>query len=286
MLLPRHQRRTMDVDRLVFDEQGLVPAVVQDWLDGTILMVGFMNRKALERTIETKSVHFWSRSRRTLWEKGNTSGHRLRLKDLFVDCDGDTILVKAEPIGPTCHTGEPSCFFTRLGGDGAPETGKTADALGNALERLYRTILDRKQSPRAGSYVSALLQGSADRMLKKIVEEAGEVVLGAKNASREELIYEVADLLFHTLIVLGYHGITPQEIYRELASRAGKARLRQTTAETEEGRAMGRAEQERRQGRDRRTVQDRRNSPTKWEGPERRSGHERRQGQDRRRKHQ
>lgn len=242
----------MDFDRLVFDEQGLIPAVVQDWLDGTILMVGFMNREALARTLESKSVHFWSRSRQKLWEKGETSGHRLLLKDLFVDCDGDTILVKAEPAGPTCHTGEPSCFFTRLGGDGAPEDVKTADALGNALERLYRTILDRKQSPRTGSYVSALFQGSADRMLKKIVEEAGEVVLGAKNASREEVIYEVADLLFHTLIVLGYHGITPQEIYRELASRAGKAGLRTAADKTTEECAMGRPGHERRQGQDRR----------------------------------
>ena len=99
---------------LTFDGQGLLPAVIQDWLDGTVLMVGYMNQDALMKTLQTRSVHFWSRSRQKLWEKGETSGHFLRVKDLFVDCDRDTILVKAEPAGPTCHTGERACFFTRL----------------------------------------------------------------------------------------------------------------------------------------------------------------------------
>src|SRR5687767_3673973 len=93
------------------DAQGLIPAVIQDWRDGTVLMLGYMNQEAVSKTIETRSVHFWSRSRQKLWEKGETSGHFLRVKDLFVDCDQDTLLVKAEPIGPVCHTGEPACFF-------------------------------------------------------------------------------------------------------------------------------------------------------------------------------
>jgi phosphoribosyl-ATP pyrophosphohydrolase/phosphoribosyl-AMP cyclohydrolase len=215
-----------EVHRIRFDDEGLVPTVVQDWRDGTVLMVGFMNQEALDRTVETKHVHFWSRSRKALWEKGETSGHYLVLKDLFLDCDLDTVLVKAEPVGPTCHTGEPSCFFTRLTDDGAPDAGKTVDALGGVLERIYRTILDRKQVPQRGSYVTSLFEGGVDRILKKVVEEAGEVVLGAKNAKREELVREVADLFFHTLIVLGYHGITPQEVYQELANRLGKSGLR------------------------------------------------------------
>lgn len=101
----------MEVGQLKFDAQGLIPAVVQDWRDGTVLMVAFMNQEALQKTVETKSVHFWSRSRQMLWEKGETTGHRLQLKDLFLDCDGDALLVKVEPVGPTCHTGERACFF-------------------------------------------------------------------------------------------------------------------------------------------------------------------------------
>lgn len=216
----------MDFSRFTFDERGLIPAIVQDWRDGTVLMLGYMNREAVERTLATKSVHFWSRSRNRLWEKGETSGHRLVLKDLFLDCDRDTLLVKAEPAGPTCHTGERACFFTKVGPDGALAEPKTVEAFGTLLDRLWETILDRKRNPQPGSYVSSLFAGGQDRILKKVVEEAGEVLLGSKNAQRDEIVYEVADLLFHTLIVLGYHEITLQEVYRELAGRMGKSGLR------------------------------------------------------------
>ncbi len=215
-----------DQSAMVFDEQGLIPAVFQDWRDGTVLMLGYMNREAINKTLETRSVHFWSRSRNKLWEKGETSGHRLVLKDLFVDCDRDTVLVKAEPVGPTCHTGERSCFFNRVTDQGVPETGKTTEAFGGILERIYQTIQDRRASPKSGSYVSTLLEGGADRILKKVAEEAGEVLLAAKNGKREDIVYEVADLLFHTLLVLGYHRITLDEIYQELAKRYGKSGLR------------------------------------------------------------
>ncbi len=216
----------MDLEQLRFDEQGLIPAVVQDWRDGTVLMLGFMNRDAVRRTLETKSVHFWSRTRQRLWEKGESSGHRLLLKDLFVDCDQDTVLVKAEPVGPTCHTGERACFFTRLESDGTTGGRKTTDAFGGIFERIYQTILSRKQSPKAGSYVSSLMDGGQDRILKKVVEEAGEVMLSSKGGKRKEVIAEVADLFFHTLVVLGYHDITPEEVYEELAGRFGKPGLR------------------------------------------------------------
>ena len=216
----------MDPSQLKFDANGLIPAVVQDWRDGTVLMVGFMNRAALQRTLETSSVHFWSRSRQTLWEKGETSGHRLILKDLFVDCDQDTLLVKAEPVGPTCHTGERACFFTRLSSDGSTDAPKTAEAFGGIIERVYQTILERKRSPKEGSYVSSLFQGGQDRILKKVVEEAGELVLAAKGGTRQEVIYEAADLLFHTLLALGDQDVGPEEVLSELASRVGKPHLR------------------------------------------------------------
>lgn len=213
-------------DRIHFDERGLVPAVVQDWRDGTVLMVGFMNREALDQTMATQHVHFWSRSRNKLWEKGETSGHYLLLKEIFVDCDDDTVLIKADPMGPTCHTGAQSCFFSRLREIGTADDAKPSEVKGGILERLYGTIVDRKEHPKNGSYVSSLFEGGQDRILKKIAEEAGEVMLGSKNAKREEVIYEVADLLFHTLVVLGYHDITLQEVYQELASRHGKPGLR------------------------------------------------------------
>ena len=216
-----------DSRSMTFDGQGLIPAVIQDWFDGTVLMVGYMNQEALTKTLATKSVHFWSRSRQKLWEKGETSGHFLRVKDLFVDCDRDTILVKAEPVGPTCHTGERACFFSRMSADGRAEPGKTQEAGGGILERLYQTILARKAAPQPDSYVSKLLQGNVDRILKKVAEEAGEVIIAAKNQKRDEIIYETADLFFHTLLVLGYHDVTLNEVYRELGARFGKSGIRQ-----------------------------------------------------------
>lgn len=209
-----------------FDEQGLLPAVIQDWLDGSVLMLGYMNREALNRTLATKSVHFWSRSRKTLWEKGETSGNKLLVKALFVDCDQDTILVKAEPTGPTCHTGERACFFSRLDGRGHAEAGASPEAWGGILEGVIRTIRDRRLHPQPGSYTTKLFEGGHDKILKKVAEEAGEVLLAAKGGKKEEIVYEVADLLFHTLMVLGYHEISLQEIYHELGKRFGKSGLR------------------------------------------------------------
>ncbi|MEX5217082.1 MAG: bifunctional phosphoribosyl-AMP cyclohydrolase/phosphoribosyl-ATP diphosphatase HisIE [Nitrospira sp.] len=215
-------------DAPVFNSDGLIPAVIQDWRDGTVLMLGYMNQQAIAHTISTKLVHFWSRSRRTLWKKGETSGHVLTVKDLLIDCDRDTILVKAEPVGPTCHTGCRTCFFSRLDEAGETTPSSPEAAAGGILERIYQTILDRKTVPRAGSYVSKLLEGGADRILKKVAEEAGEVMLAAKNNNRAEITYEVADLLFHVLLVLGYHDITINEVWAELAGRYGKSGMRST----------------------------------------------------------
>ncbi len=213
-------------DQFKFDEQGLLPAVVQDWLDGSILMLGYMNQEAIARTLATKRVHFWSRSRRRLWEKGETSGHTLHVKDLFVDCDHDTILVKAQAEGPTCHTGERACFFVRLDEQGRIGGDKTQDAAGGILNAVLQTIRDRRTHPRTGSYTTKLFEGGHDKILKKVAEEAGEVLLASKGGKREEIVYEIADLLFHTLMVLGYHDIALQDIYIELGKRFGKAGLR------------------------------------------------------------
>jgi phosphoribosyl-ATP pyrophosphohydrolase/phosphoribosyl-AMP cyclohydrolase len=209
-----------------FDEQGLIPAVIQDWLDGTVLMLGYMNQEAITRTVTTKSVHFWSRSRKKLWEKGETSGHKLQVKELFIDCDRDSILVKAQPVGATCHTGARACFFSRIDEEGRIVQDTTGDADGGILEGVLRTIHDRRRNPQSGSYTTKLFQGGHDAVLKKVAEEAGEVLLASKGGKREELVYEVADLFFHTLMVLGYHEVSLQDVYQELGKRFGKSGLR------------------------------------------------------------
>jgi len=217
----------MDLSHLKFDKQGLIPAVIQDWRDGSLLMLAYMNPESIKLTLEKKTVHFWSRWRNRIWEKGETSGNKLMLKDIFVDCDGDTLLVKAEPLGPTCHTNEKTCFFMRLHEDGSVDGIKTVDGFGGGiLDKLYQTIQDRKARPSAESYTSKLLQGGVDKVLKKVVEEAGEVALAAKGGKKEEIIYETADLLFHTLVALGFHDIKPEKVYKELAARFGTSGLK------------------------------------------------------------
>jgi phosphoribosyl-ATP pyrophosphohydrolase/phosphoribosyl-AMP cyclohydrolase len=228
----------MDLSHLKFDKQGLIPAVIQDWRDGSLLMLAYMNPESIKLTLEKKSVHFWSRWRNRIWEKGETSGNKLILKDIFVDCDGDTLLVKAEPLGPTCHTNEKTCFFMRLREDGSVAGTKTTDGFaGSILDKLYLTIQDRKAHPSAESYTSKLLTGGADKVLKKVVEEAGEVALAAKGGKKDEIIYETADLFFHTLVALGFNDIKPEEVYKELANRYGTSGLKaktQATAGTDE----------------------------------------------------
>ncbi len=213
--------------RLQFDDQGLLPCVVQDWLDGSVLMVGFMNQESWEETQRTQRVHFWSRSRQRLWKKGESSGHELVVKEIFLDCDGDTLLVKTQPLGPTCHTGERSCFFAPMiqeenGGRAIP----AGTSWGGITQRLVEMVEHRKASPKPNSYVATLMKEGLDRMLKKVVEEAGEVLLAGKNQDREEIIYEMADLWFHCLIVLGHFSIPPEDIYRELGKRFGKSGVR------------------------------------------------------------
>ncbi len=220
----------LDINTLTFDSQGLIPAILQDWRDGTVLMVAYMNQQALEKTMETRRAHFWSRSRQELWEKGATSGHYQRVRELFVDCDSDTLLVKVEPDGPACHTGEPSCFFSLAwSAENDAAHSATSHAHGGVIDRLYDVIQSRRDDPDPKSYVSSLFQGGQDRILKKITEEAGEVILGSKNADRREIIAETTDLLFHVLIVLGYHEIPPKELYQELANRYGVSGIRTPT---------------------------------------------------------
>jgi phosphoribosyl-ATP pyrophosphohydrolase/phosphoribosyl-AMP cyclohydrolase len=204
----------MNLDELSFSKDGLLPVVVQHHRSGEILMVGFANREAVQKTLDTGHGWFFSRSRQRLWEKGETSGHYLDLKALRVDCDADALIYLCEPHGATCHTGEPSCFFQTLDEIPAGETSGEAAAI------LFNTIEQRQRQPEPGSsYVARLLSEGVDRIAKKVGEEATEVVIAAKNADRAELAHEIADLWFHTFILLAQQGMTPEDVWDELRGR-------------------------------------------------------------------
>lgn len=196
-----------------FDRQELLPAIVQDATSGKVLMVGYMNREAYQRTLAEGRVWFWSRSRQAFWMKGESSGNVLTLRSLRLDCDGDAILVQAEPAGPTCHTGAISCFFTSVHEtDGEPPVPEQQAEL---FETIRRRLAERPE----GSYIARLAERGIERMAQKVGEEATEVVIAGVTRNREALIAETADLWFHTFVVLAESGVTPEDVWSELAKR-------------------------------------------------------------------
>ena len=198
---------------------GLVPAVVQDAASGRVLMLAWMNEEALSRTIESGRVHFWSRSRRTLWKKGETSGNELHLRSLTADCDGDVLLVQADPTGPACHTGRTSCFFERVTEGGESPEPAPAPELGPALSALTRIVRERAASRPEGSYTAALLQAGIPRIAQKVGEEAVEVSLAAVSGSAGEVVNESVDLVYHLLVLLEALGIDGREVAAEITRR-------------------------------------------------------------------
>jgi phosphoribosyl-ATP pyrophosphohydrolase/phosphoribosyl-AMP cyclohydrolase len=235
---------------LRFDERGLIPAVVQEAATGELLMVAWMNREALEATLATGLSHFWSRSRGALWQKGETSGHRQHVHDIHVDCDADTLLVQVHQEGVACHTGNRTCFFralergpgadSQLGrspgsdsplersadGKAAVDRSPAGEALApaNMLERLERIVAARKAAPPPGSYVGALLARGEAAVCRKIGEEAVEVVTAALGGEGDErVVAELADLWFHTVVLLGARGLTVRAVLEELARRHAAA---------------------------------------------------------------
>ena len=203
-----------NISLLKFDEKGLIPAVVQDVQTGTVLMVAYMNREALEKTLNEGRTWFYSRSRQSLWAKGETSGHIQQVAGIYVDCDGDTLLVKVHQTGVACHEGTFSCFTRPL--FMKEEAVSPGEAL---LAWLEEFIKQRKESLPPNSYTTYLFTKGLDKILKKVGEEATEVVIAAKGGKREEIIYETADLLYHLLVLLREKEIPLEEIWRELARR-------------------------------------------------------------------
>ena len=216
----------MNTADIRFDAQGLVPAVIQDAAGGAVLMLAYMNKEALDKTLSTGMTWFYSRSRKSLWQKGETSGNVQRVREMYYDCDADAVLVRVDQHGPACHEGTLSCFSRRLDDPDAVPATVLADPAtmygksgADILFELYGVINDRKTNPREGSYTSYLFAKGQDKILKKVGEEAAETIIGSKNNSKEELLYEMADLWYHSLVLLAYHGAVPAELFAELAKR-------------------------------------------------------------------
>jgi phosphoribosyl-ATP pyrophosphohydrolase/phosphoribosyl-AMP cyclohydrolase len=195
-----------EIKRLKF-VNGLIPAVIQDYQNKEVLMVAYMNHESLCKTCETGETHFYSRSRKKLWRKGETSGHIQKVKKIYADCDFDTLLIKVDQVAVACHTGKRSCFFDEM----------------PMAKTLYETIAERKKSPRPASYTSSLFEGGIDLILKKVAEESGEFIISAKNKNKQAIVHETADLLYHLLVALCHHNITLEQIEDTLAKRSGQS---------------------------------------------------------------
>jgi len=202
---------TVELNKLKFDERGLIPAIVQHVRTREVLTLAYMNAESLARTVETKETWFWSRSRNKLWHKGETSGNTQRVVELLPDCDGDALVVLVEPAGPACHTGAQSCFDV-----GSTYQLTTTDQL---LDRLYVLVQEREKNRPAGSYTSYLFNEGLDKILKKLGEESTETIVAAKNDEDERLIAEVADLVYHLIVLLVARGISLDQIRAELVRR-------------------------------------------------------------------
>jgi phosphoribosyl-AMP cyclohydrolase / phosphoribosyl-ATP pyrophosphohydrolase len=204
--------QSIPVDKISYNEQGLVPAITQDYLDGTVLMMAWMNEQSLQKTLDTGEAWYWSRSRQELWHKGATSGHVQKVKTIRYDCDSDALLLSIEQIGDVaCHTGERSCFHQIDHSKSAPPA--------DTLSELFKLICDRKEHPVEGSYTCKLFEGGDNKILKKIGEEAAEVVMACKDDKPEEIAGEVADLFYHSLVALAYHQVNLRDVYKKLQER-------------------------------------------------------------------
>ena len=204
----------MEFSQFKTNEQGLVPVIVQHYKTQEVLMLAYMNEEAFNQTIKTGKMTYFSRSRNCLWVKGETSGHFQYVKSLTIDCDYDTLLAKVEQVGAACHTGNPTCFFQPLAGNDYNEKNPL-----RVFETLYNTIEDRKQNPKEGSYTNYLFDKGIDKILKKVGEEATEIVIAAKNPNPEEIKYEMADFLYHAMVLMVEKGVSWEDIVQELADR-------------------------------------------------------------------
>ncbi len=204
----------LDFSEFKRNGEGLIPVVVQEYKTNEVLMVAYMNEEAFNKTVETGKMTYYSRSRNALWTKGETSGHYQYVKALMLDCDKDTILAKVRQIGPACHTGNPSCFYTELVKKEYADTNPLT-----VFNEVFHVILDRKKNPKKGSYTNYLFEKGIDKILKKCGEEAAEIIIAAKNPDSEELKYEISDFLYHMMVLMAECGLDWNDIVKELAHR-------------------------------------------------------------------
>jgi len=231
------------LSQIKFNKEGLIPVIIQDEKTNQVLMLAYMNRESLEKTLEEGRTCFYSRSRRELWFKGSTSGNTQLVKKIVLDCDNDTILILVEQKGLACHTGNYSCFFKEIKSDKIEEInveppgllqkqqaerakspqmesrGEQSEIDSEIIDEIYKVIKDRKLNYKNDSYVCKLLANSEDMLPKKIGEEAAEVIIALKDKDKNAIIHEVADLWFHTLVALGSCNISPQDVFKELKKR-------------------------------------------------------------------
>ena len=204
----------LDFSEFKLNSDGLIPVIVQDYKTNEVLMMAYMNEEAFDHTVKTGRMTYYSRSRKCQWVKGETSGHFQYVKSLSIDCDKDTLLAKVEQIGAACHTGNRSCFYTTI-------VGADYDAKNplQVFESVYNTIVDRREHPKEGSYTNYLFEKGIDKILKKVGEEATEIVIAAKNPNPEEIKYEISDFLYHAMVLMVERGVTWEDITNELADR-------------------------------------------------------------------
>ncbi len=200
----------IDLEKLKFDEHGLIAAIVQDGTTREVLTLAYMNAESLRRTLETGETWFWSRSRNELWHKGATSGNTQRVVQMVPDCDGDAIVVLVEPAGPACHTGETSCFHSPA---------NSTKNLGVVLDELYRLVEDRERTRPKKSYTTYLFNEGLDKILKKVGEESTETIVAAKNSNDDDFVSEVSDLIYHLVVLLVARGVSLESIRAELERR-------------------------------------------------------------------
>lgn len=208
------------VENIRFDENGLVAVVAQDAHTGEVLTLAYANREAVEKTLASGEAHYYSRSRQELWRKGETSGNTQGMAEVRLDCDADALLYRVEPRGPACHTGERTCFFTTVAGEGvgvAPDASRQEEGFGVTVERLAGTVAERHKEMPEESYTAALIRRGPERVAQKVGEEAVEVVIAALKEDR--LAEEAADLVYHLLVLLEERGVSPGEVARVLNDR-------------------------------------------------------------------
>ncbi len=221
------------IDNIDWTKNDLIPAIVQESSSNKVLMLAYMNKEAIELTLKTNLAHYYSRSRKKMWKKGESSGNLQHVKEIYLDCDLDTILLKVvQDGGCACHTGRESCFFNRVDIDEKPSEVISSIDSYSISDKLYHTIQERKLSDPKTSYVASLFQKGDNSILKKVVEEAGEFSFAVKDNDEKEIVYEAADLAFHTLVALAHKNVNPDLIKQELERRFGLSGIEEKNSRT------------------------------------------------------